>query len=260
MEIVDWSLRQFLLFVLVFFRVCGLFVMAPFFRSAGIPAAVLIGFGAITAVLVMPVVALHDPVLPTELGGFTVAILGEATIGYLLGYVASLIFTAAELAGLFVGQQMGLTIANVIDPVSGVQQSLLGQVKHLFAMLLFLAVNAHHVLIVVLADSFRVIPPLGCRFPDALARTVAFQHFSTMLDAAVRMSAPALVALLMVTVAMALVARTVPEVNIFIIGFGLRIIVGVVILLVSVPMLGRLLRAAFDRIDGDLRLLVHLMS
>ncbi|MBI4577929.1 MAG: flagellar biosynthetic protein FliR [Planctomycetes bacterium] len=260
MDLVDWTLRQFLLFVLLLFRMAGLFVIAPLFRSAGIPPQALIGLAALTAVLVMPAVARMDPALPTELGGYTVAALAEGVVGYLIGFSAELVFSGAQLAGLYVGQQMGLTIASVIDPISNEQQSVLGQFKFLFAMLIFLTVNGHHLLIAVVVDSFRVVPPLGCRFGEALGRHVAYQQFTEMMEASVRLSAPALVALLMATVAMALLARTVPEVNIFIIGFGLRVLIGIVFVMLSLPLLGRLLRASFDLLETDLRQVVRLMG
>ena len=116
MDVVSFSVTQFQYFILVLFRVAGMIMVAPFFGSLSIPKKIKVALALVIAVAVFPAVAKPDFALPSTLSGYLVAAVGESTIGIILGFAATMVFAGIQLAGHFIGQEMGLTLANVIDP------------------------------------------------------------------------------------------------------------------------------------------------
>ncbi len=242
--------EQFLVFLLVLARVGALLVFAPVFGSQAVPVQVKAGLSLIVAVLLA--LTLRPQVVPVPWGlGFALRVGGEVLIGIAVGYVATLLFEAVQLAGELAGVQMGFGIVNVIDPLTSVQVSLVGQFKFMLAVLLFLAVNGHRVIVEAIGQSFQVIPPGRFVFETGIG-----QHFvglfGQMLVIAVKLAAPVLVALLLASFAEGIIARTVPQINIFIVGFGIRIAFGIFILMLSVGFFVLVMTRQFEQLPLEL--------
>jgi len=226
------SQERFLVFLLILARVGAIFVFSPLFGSRSVPAQVKAGLSLIVAALLALSLRLSPPQVVTGLG-LLLAVGGEVLIGIAVGYVGTLLFEAVQLSGEIVGLQMGFGIVNVIDPLTSAQVSLIGQFKFLMAVLLFLALSGHRVIVEAMGRSFEIIPPGGMVFETALG-----QHFigmfGQMLVVSVKLAAPVLVALLLASFAEGIIARTVPQINIFIVGFGIRIAFGLFVLMLSI--------------------------
>ncbi len=243
-------------FLLALIRVSGIFLAAPFYSGPGIPPQMKVGLAFFLTVCVAPLPGDAGPaalaLLATPLS-LAVVVLGELGIGFALGLAGAAAMGAIQTAGYLISQDIGLTIANVIDPITSVQTSIIGQLKVALALFIFLGLNFHHAVVRGIAASFRLIP-LGA-FPGKLLGAGAGQKLgeiavvqgSGIFEAAVRLALPVTVTLLLVTIAMGFLARAVPEMNVFIIGFGLRILVGMWVIVLSVPVLAEVFRSLFEK-------------
>lgn len=234
MTLVDFTLDQFLLFTLLLFRVTGMMLTAPVFGSPALPTQLKVGLAMLLCLPLLPLVAPSVRALPDSLGGYLLAALAESATGMILGFAAALLFAAVQLAGMLIDQELGMSLANVIDPLSNEQVSVVGLFKLLLATALFLAIDGHHMLLSAVADSFRLVPVAGFRFSPQLGQTLGDELVGNLFSIGVRLAAPTVVTMLLTTIAMAFLARAVPEMNVFIVGFSVRILVGFGVILVAV--------------------------
>ena len=228
------ALPQLQMFFLVFLRTGAFLMSLPMLGAASVPMLFRIGLALAASVLLFPVLAL--PPLPASAGVIALgtAAAGEILLGVLAGFSIRLVFEGVQLAGQLAGYQMGLAIAEVVDPATDDQVAILGQFIGLMASVIFLAVNGHHWFIRTLVHSYELVPPLGFQVSagvvERLARLTA-EIFIVGLKAA----APVVAVLIVVTVAFGLVARTVPQMNIFIVSMPLNIGTGMLFLGLSLP-------------------------
>lgn len=211
------------LFAMVLLRISGLMITAPIYGSQVIPIRVRAMFAVGISLAVFPVVSMRVPADVT-LAGVIGGAFGELLIGLIMGLGLSLVFMGAELAGMVIGQQAGLSLGQVFDPVTGTEVTTLGQVFFVVAMLIFLIVGGHRELMRALLDTYEVIPPLSYRFSDSmLDMTVDLMRGSFIL--AMRLAGPALISLLIASLVMGFLSRTMPQLNILSVGFVLRALV-----------------------------------
>src|SRR5262249_43819388 len=154
-----------------------------------------------------------------------IAVLQELSVGLLIGFAASLLFAAVQAGGQLLDQELGLVVASVLDPVTNEPVSLLGQFKLLLAALVYLLIDGHHFLIRAVADSFRVVPMGGLRLGRGAAMHLSDTLPRDLFRIAVQIAAPSIVTLFLITIALAFMARTVPEMNLFVLGFPIRLAV-----------------------------------
>jgi len=222
-------------FLLVMFRLAGIFMFAPMFGSNIIPIKVKALLSLVLAFCVYPLV---PPQVPVELSMMTlpVTIGSEMLIGLVIGYGASLPLVAMQLGGLMMGQQLGLGFAQVLNPEFGENTDVFGQMLFLTALTIFIIMNGHHALLTTLVHSFGSVP-LGGYMPGASVVQVMTGLLAAMFELAVRVAAPLLCLVFLETVAMGFIARTVPQLNILSLGFPLRIILGIMLVIaLIVPM------------------------
>jgi len=244
--------------VLIFARVSAILLTAPLFSSGSIPVHVKIGLSFMLAVIVFPLVSVND-ILVLPLASLGIAMAGEVLIGVIIGFTARLLFAAVQLAGQLVGFQMGFGIVNVIDPQTSAQVSIIAQFENIITLLIFLAVNAHHWFIMAIAKSFEVVPLLAFSFTNSLMEALV-RLSCDMFVVAAKVAAPIIAILLFTSVALGLLARTVPQMNIFIVGFPLKLAIGLLAVGLTLPLLSTLLRNLFQGLGEDIFVLMRLMT
>lgn len=239
------SEAQFFTFLLIFLRVGALFVFAPAYSTPFIPtmvrAALVLGLSLCLAVLG---VAGEVPV-PGSLSVFVAYVAQEILLGMLLGFVANLIFVAAQFGGQVVGVDMGLGIVSVLDPQFETQVSIMSQVQFVLAILLFLAVGGDRMLITSFAASFQKIAP-GQLVLSGRATEVLITLTGSIFATGLRIAAPIIAALFATNVILGIFARSVPQMNMLILGFPLKILVGFLVLGLSLPYLARVVLQGID--------------
>ncbi len=236
------------IFLLVFVRMTGLFVVAPIFGRRNIPAYFKIGFAFFTALILVNTTVLQTVQYDDNLLGYALLIMKEFLIGLSMGYVAYLTYTAIYIAGEVIDMQIGFGVVNVMDPISNIQVPITSNVYFIISMLLFLSMNGHHMLIRALFDSFTSLPPGKAVFDMEISDSI-LGIFGTVLATGVRIAAPVVATILILDVALGTISRMVPQMNIFVIGMPLKIIVGLIIIVITMPMFISVMKSVFELME-----------
>lgn len=218
-----------------FFRILGFIASSPFFGARGVPATTKVGLALLLTMLVAPLLPPMPQVSPASAYGLFI-LAQQLLIGIAMGLALRVIFTAVEMAGHIVGLQMGLGFATFFDPQNSAQIPVMGQFLGVIAMLLFLAINGHLMVISALVESFRSLPvgmgPLASEGWLTLAR-----WGGEIFHGGVLIAMPALAVLMMTNMALAILTRAAPQLNIFAVGFPLTLAVGFIVLALSISYL-----------------------
>lgn len=237
------------LFFLVVARFGGMFALAPIFGSRMIPLRVRAVFAIFAALAVLPIArsAVGGAPLPESV----VPVALEAAVGLAIGLCANLLFAGVQLGGQLAGVQMGLGLSNLVDPQTQTRITSLAQWQNLVAVLLFLSLDGHHVLLQVVGASLRVLPPgLTEIAPAGLGEvvTAAAQIFVLGL----KIAAPVLILILLVNGAMGALTKAIPQLNVMVVGFGLNVAAGFFVLLAAQPFVLRYLEGLYLGLAGRL--------
>jgi len=245
--------------ILIFLRVAAIVFSAPVLDTATIPVVFKAGLAFAVSILLLPVVDAVVSVRDLSLMAFVIGIFSEIAIGVTIGLSVKLLFTGIQLAGQIVGYQMGFAVANVMDPATSAQIPILAQFYNLTAMLVFLSINAHHMFFSALVDSYTILPPLSIHISPQLVGMM-MRLATNMFVVAIKVGAPLIAVMLMVSVALGLVARTVPQINIFIVAMPMKIVIGLVFMVIVSPYLTAYLIDLFSSYQVTLFDLIRLMA
>ena len=235
MDILNLNYAEFERFLFVLFRVGAMIIFVPILGSRQIPGAVKIGLMLFLSIAIFPLV--QDRPIPEPKGLFDLSkfLMVDLTIGLGIAYISRLIFAAVQVAGTVVDFQMGFGVVNVIDPQTDTQVSVTAQLQNILAIFIFLAIDAHHYIFQAIVDSFFVINPFEINFASVTPEYV-LHLFSATFTTAVKISAPIMAILFFLSVGLGLVARTVPQMNVFIVGFPLQIGIGLLMVGLSISL------------------------
>ncbi len=225
---------QFETFLLVFLRVTSMLYIFPVFSAPQIPTMVRLGLGTIISFLlyrIVPVVHLSNGVYD-----LAIAAASQVVLGMIVGFVASLVFTGIQFAGELIDLQIGFAIANVINPQTQQNITIVGEFQLAIATLVFLATDSHHFLIQGIAGSFSLVPLPYITLDPSLAGNVTL-FFTQAFLIVFRIAAPVVAALFLTNVALAFMARVAPQMNVFVIGLPIQVGVGLVMMAISIPLM-----------------------
>lgn len=251
MSIFEISAAQFEKFLLILLRVSGLVVVAPFFGHRNIPGTAKVGFIGLLAIILAPLVPSSTVNLDGNLVSIAAIAAKELAAGLLMGFSAMMLFLAVEIAGQIIGFQIGFAVMEVYDPGSAQTVSVLGQFQMFVALLIFLVIDGHHLLINAIVQSFYVVPLGQVSFTNASAEIVT-RICIDVFAIAIKIGAPVIVTLFLTDAALGIIARTVPQMNVFIVGFPLKVGVGFLILGASFPFFNYVLTRLIEGMDRDL--------
>ena len=243
-------------YLLIAIRVGFMLALVPVLSARQIPALVRIGIMLILTVVVAKLVPTIAPL--AGLGQLGVAIIEQAVVGLIFGFVAFLVFTGIQFAGEILDIQIGYGVVNVINPQTQQQVTIIGEFEIAFATLIFLVTNSHHFLISGIVGSFNLLPLPNIAL-NALLYTDIIHFFTQSLFIVFQIAAPVAVALFLVNVALALMARVAPQMNIFAVGFPLQIFIGLTMIIVSFPLLGSVLPQIFAEVPARLDTVMRVM-
>lgn len=224
--------RDLPVFLLLLLRLTGVFLTAPFWSSRMFPATVKGSLCLFLALSLWPTVdgsfAPREPLL------LAVAAARELAWGALAGFSAALCFAAVQLAGYYLDFELGLGIANVVDPTWGAPVPVAGTFLYLLALVVFLTVDGHHLLLAALVRSLRAIPPGASALAPAAAQGLLTQA-GRMFVLGAELAAPLVIPMFLANLALGLVSRTVPQLNVFVVGLPLKAWLGVLFLVLALP-------------------------
>lgn len=229
----DWTslaVNSFQGFFLIVVRIMAILAFVPFFGFKQIPNTAKLGFTYFLALLLMPLI--NIPKLPIDIYQYAFLVAQQIFIGVLFGFVSFIFFTAIQTAGQIMDIQMGFGMANILDPITGLQQTIIGQVQFLIAILFFLAINGHHLLLIALQKSFQIIPLDGMSFGSNVMPFI-IKLFSEMFEVALKLALPVMAAIFLADVSMGFMARLMPQMNILVMGFPIKIFIGLAGIVIS---------------------------
>ncbi|MEW5785289.1 MAG: flagellar biosynthetic protein FliR [Bacillota bacterium] len=231
------NIESWLVYLMIWARLMGIVFLFPFFSWRGIPFALRLWLSLVLALLLFlsmegaPAFVIRDPL------EMVILLVKEVMTGLALGYLVMLFFSVFLNAGLMVDLKSGLMLSGVFDPQFGSQVTFMGQFYYLLSMVFYLTLNGHHYFLQALADSYTVIPLGTGLFARELAGGMV-RLFADLFYLAFQIVAPVAVILLLMDVALGLIAKTVPQVHVFIEGLPLKIALSLLLLALMVPLMG----------------------
>lgn len=245
-------------FLLILVRVAAFFVTLPLFSYRTVPLPFKIGFSFFLAFIMFYTMDVSAVIIDEM---FLFLLVKEALVGLLIGLIAFIILSAVQVAGGFIDFQMGFAIANVMDPQTGAQSPLTGQYLYIFALLFLLSVNGHHLLIDGIVNSYHFIP-IDTFIPlqDRSIADFVIETFNYMFLIAFQMAIPIVGCLFLVDVALGIIARTVPQLNVFVVGLPLKILVSFIVILFFLSLYIALARNLFGIMFDTMRGLMQLFG
>jgi flagellar biosynthetic protein FliR len=231
-------------FVLVLARVGGLFVFAPFFSSRLIPVPVKLACGAGLALTLAPL-ATEGKTITSD--GLAVAglVVKEMAVGLALSFAIGALVAAVQAAAGLLDAVVGFSFAAIVDPITNLQNAILGQFYSMFAVMVLITTGGDHFIVEGMAASYRVVPLDAYPSLDTLT-SLAMRGFAGVFVMGLEIIAPVLIALVVVDAAFALVTRAVPQMNVFVVGLPAKIVAGFVVLAASLPFVGTHLQSELE--------------
>lgn len=225
-------------------RALGLIATVPLWSTAGIPRRTRLVLGLAITVAIAPVLPAMPDVAPGSLAGLWI-LAQQMLIGIAMGFAARVVFSAIDMAGTYMGFQMGLGFATFYDPLEGAQTPVLAEFIGLLSLLLFMALDGHLLFVSTLAQSFHAIPVA----PEALSPN-SWRNLATLggkiFSAGLLLSMPVLVALMITNVALGVLTKAAPQLNLFALGFPLTLMGGFVVIGLSLHYLAVPLQEIYD--------------
>ena len=230
----ELMIEKLLGFVMVLTRISAFFIVLPVFGWKSIPARIKVAITVLLTIffsMIMP-----SAIEPREVSALEAILLlaNEATYGLALGLIVYLVFATVKFSGRIIERQMGLAMAQILDPLTGERAQPLGMLLEMIFILLFLSANGHHMFLLIISRSYEAFPAGSIPTTGVLASGI-IKAGSTMLVAGLRLSAPLLAAFMVLMIALAVLARIVPEMNILFISLPLRVGLGLLMAAIFVP-------------------------
>lgn len=248
MDIQLIPVEQFQLFLIATSRVAGFIGATPVFSSAQTPMRVKTALVFVLALLLFPLTTGSIEKVDFSPLPFGLLMVGELLLGLLIGLTARLIFTAVEFGATVIGFQMGFAAANVFDPQNERQVALISQFQNVFAILIFLAINGHHIFIRATLLSYELLPPGDFNYAGQ-AIPFLMELAAHMFAIGVQFSAPVLAVLLLSGLILGILARVFPQLNVFLLSFPINIGTAFIVIALTLPLISILIRREFDALS-----------
>ena len=249
---------KFLVFVLVLVRMSSLFVVTPVFGRKEMPGYMKIGLAFFCSFILVPLLG-DVNIEYNSILSYAVLAAKEILVGIILGYVSFLVFSALYVAGQIIDMQIGFGMVNVLDPTMNTQVPLTGNFIYILTTMLFLMIDGHHVLLSALYKSYSLLPIGSFGFSEVMVDNMISIFIETFVIG-LKISMPVIAAVLLSEVALGILAKTVPQMNVFVVGMPLKIGVGLAAMLFAMPVFIRILDVVFDRMYGFIYLIIRSMA
>lgn len=253
------SVNDFIGFTLVLARIAGLFAAIPLFGGKRTPQTVKAAAILAMTLVLFPIVRTNIPRMPTDAISLAILVIREILVGFSLSLLSQVIFAAIEFCGQLVSMQMGLSMASMLDPDAGQQTPDIATLQGLLGMLLFMTLGVHHVFIRAIIESYDLIPVGAWHISGGLIHFIISAVFGLFV-LAIKLAAPVMVSILGADVVLGIMARSFPQMNIFMISFPLKIGLGFLVLGFSLLIFSQTLSDAFGALSPQIRMLFKLMA
>lgn len=234
-DIYQWSEPKIIIFMLVFIRCLTFLLSYPVFGNPQVPTHLKVLLPLMLAFIIFPVIWLgkhpeisfHDAIIWMAIK--------ESLIGLLLGSVVRMLFFAINIGGQIISGAMGLSAAQMFNPTLGTQSTVMEQLQFTIGTIIFLSINGHHFLLTGIVESFNLIPLNFDGFHLEGVKTAAYLG-QEILTLGLKMGAPVLISIFLIQIGMGIIGRVVPQINVMVTSLHLTILIGLLVMMISVPM------------------------
>ena len=250
METINLNSNQIISFLLVFFRVGAIMFSAPFFGAKNIPMQVRILLSFAIAIVITSAIVPHNNLQIKSMNGtqdilwIFIAVIKEIILGLAIGFTAQLTFVGIQMAGQLIGNDIGFGMMNILDPSTHDVVTVTAELYTIIATLLFIVTYSHHFILMAIAKSFDTIPLMGWSLSGSFISHLSIV-FSSVFSTGLKLALPIIGALFLAKIAMAIVTRTMPQMNFFVVGFPIQITVGLLAIAISLPFMARVIHGLF---------------
>jgi len=239
-------------FILVFLRISTFFIIVPIFFPKGTPNTVKMAFTAITAFILLPMVNYTNVSIINNNYALVASIAGEITTGLTLGFITNLCFFSIRMAGQLIDFQMGLSMINIFDPSSGSSTTLLEHLLYWTSLVMFLTIDGHHILFQAIAESFNIIG-LGKFILSNASIMIVIKAFIEFFAIGLKIAIPIILIVLITDITLGLVSRTVPQLNVMVLGLPIKILVGLTTVAFALPLILKTIMISFNTLPEVLK-------
>lgn len=244
--------------MLVFVRLGALVAVAPVFSSPNLPIRLRVALAALGAVLIAPTVRVPE-LSQAHLFTWVLLMLGEVSVGLLLGYLVRMIFFAVEFGASIISMEMGLNLSGVLNPFSHERSETIGLALFALASLLLLTMNLHHEILVGLQRSYSLVPAGAVSLSPGLFRDVVGRS-SQIFHLGLLMAAPLLVVTLLVALILSVLGRAVPQMNVFGESFAIRTLAALAMMGITLNLLAQHISNGLRRLPEDMINVLRLLG
>ena len=245
------NLSELEVFFLIFIRMAGFFSIAPLFGRQNVPQYIKIGFSILLTLILYNTLNITGLDFEGGIYGYVQKIVIELLAGLILGFISFAMFTAIYVAGQLIDMQIGFGMVNVLDPLSNIQIPITSNFYFILSMIAFLAFKGHHMLIKTLFESYKYIPIGSVNFTDNIV-SKAVGIFGNIFVMGFKIAAPITAAIIITDIALGVISRTVPQFNVFVVGMPLKIALGLVIIIITIPIFMELTGELFYDMDKEM--------
>ena len=233
-------------FLLVFVRAISLFMIVPVFSNKNIPNMAKIGLAFFLSTIIINIVPLEAPVPSTNVIGYFTIVIREVFVGWMIGFGAYLVFTIMSLAGQFIDYQVGFSMVNAFDPLSQIQFTITGTFYYYLLLLITLITNSHYYFFRAISLSYSLIPLGGVSLSLQLYNSF-IGFFNEFIIISIQIASPIFFVMLVTNVVLGILARTAPQLNMFVVGFPIKIFLGLAVILITLTMFPTISRIVIDK-------------
>ncbi|MDQ6993372.1 MAG: flagellar biosynthetic protein FliR [Mariprofundus sp.] len=256
---IPWpDINQIIIGLLVMLRISFLIMMLPVLGHQLLPTQIKVGLIVLLTIVIFPLVEDNVAVIPLKPISFVLVAIHEILVAAAVALFAQLIFAAVQFAGILMSTGMGLAMANMFDPTTHSQQPVVSTFASALAMLLWLSAGAHHFFIAALIESFTLLPiqqPLN--FP---AVSILTDAMAQMFILGLKIAAPIIILITLINVALGLLSRAVPQIQVFFVSAPLTVGLGLLTFSLSMPAFVYLVSSAFTTLPAQVPLFLHHFS
>ena len=241
-NVFEFLFNRYEVFLLVLVRTSGIFLISPFFSSQNVPNTMKAGFSFILSILLTLTLDVNPNLVGTT---FVALLIKELMVGLIIGFISYAFFSTFYVMGQIVDMKIGFGMVNVMDPQHKVQVPIMGNFYYILAFLLLLAIDGHHIIINALIDSYKFIP-IG-KF--TLKQDTAFFLINILSKSFItgfKLSAPIVAMIFLTDLLLGILARTIPQMNVFVVGMPLKILIGLILISVSLPIFYSIATGVFN--------------
>lgn len=237
------------IFLMILVRMTGLFLITPIFSRDNIPNILKIGFSFFCSIILVNIIEIE--IMDLTLLELFIFSIKELLVGLMLGFISYLFFTVFYLAGQVIDMQIGFGMVNVLDPQQNIQVPIMGSFYYMICILIFLILDGHHYLIEALVNSYDYIPFGQIKFTGDMVNHLVRTLTQTFIIS-FKISGPVLAAIFLVDVLLGVLAKTMPQMNVFVVGMPLKIFIGIAVVMITIPLFLAILQNIFSNMNEEI--------